>query len=166
MKDNDNNILTLQETEELCRLYMECSLSVHEETELQYVLGKLTYSSPLIDEVRTLMGVQSSVAKINQHKHKTISLPFWKRPLFISVAASVALLVGIGIPVYKNSIESSGSDKTVYIAYANGVKMNKEQSIAQVEADMKRAEAFMNHIAKLEEEEEKKIENFMNHISL
>ena len=34
MKDLDH-ILTLQETEELCRLYMECQLSVLEEKELR-----------------------------------------------------------------------------------------------------------------------------------
>ncbi len=55
MKEHDVT-LTLHETEQLCRLYMDCQLTVLEETELQYVLGKMPYSSPCIDEVRTLMG--------------------------------------------------------------------------------------------------------------
>lgn len=38
MKEHDVK-LTLQETEQLCRLYMDCQLTVLEETELQYVLG-------------------------------------------------------------------------------------------------------------------------------
>ena len=57
MKDQDVK-LTFQEIEQLCVLYMDCRLSVLEETELQYVLGKLPYSSPCIDEVRMLMGME------------------------------------------------------------------------------------------------------------
>ena len=37
MKQNANHI-TLEEAEQLCRLYMDCQLSVLEETELEYVL--------------------------------------------------------------------------------------------------------------------------------
>ena len=43
MKDN-TNILTLQDIEELCRLYLDCELSVLEEQELEYVLLNTSYS--------------------------------------------------------------------------------------------------------------------------
>lgn len=64
MKEHDVK-LTLQETEQLCRLYMDCKLTVLEETELQYVLGKMPYSSPCIDEVRMLMGVSIPMKATN-----------------------------------------------------------------------------------------------------
>ena len=64
MKDNDQ-ILNLQETEELCRLYLECQLSVLEERELQYILGKLDYSSPLIDEARQSMIAEGLLTHFN-----------------------------------------------------------------------------------------------------
>lgn len=67
MKEHDVK-LTLQETEQLCRLYMDCRLTVLEETELQYVLGKMPYSSPCIDEVRMLMGVSIPQKDINTSK--------------------------------------------------------------------------------------------------
>lgn len=71
MKEQDIK-LTLQETEQLCRLYMDCRLSVLEETELQYVLGKLPYSSPCIDEVRMLMGHQISQKALKSTKIKKV----------------------------------------------------------------------------------------------
>lgn len=47
MKEKEHETtLTMQETEQLCRLYMECRLSVLEETELCYLLQKLPYTSP------------------------------------------------------------------------------------------------------------------------
>ena len=58
MKGKDD-ILTLQETERLCRLYMDCRLTVLEETELEYVLGHMPYRSALIDDVRRVMGFRS-----------------------------------------------------------------------------------------------------------
>ncbi len=39
MKTDEMN-LTVEELEELCRLYMDCKLSVMEEKELEYVLSQ------------------------------------------------------------------------------------------------------------------------------
>lgn len=69
MKEHDVK-LTLQETEQLCRLYMDCRLTVLEETELQYVLGRIPYSSPCIDEVRMLMGVSMPPKAFKTPKRK------------------------------------------------------------------------------------------------
>ena len=52
--------LNIDETEQLCRLYMECNLTRLEEAELQYVLEFLPYSTPIIEEVRTLMNISLS----------------------------------------------------------------------------------------------------------
>ncbi len=52
--------LSFEETEHLCRLYMDCQLTLLEETELQYVLGFLDYSSPIIDQTRSLMDISLS----------------------------------------------------------------------------------------------------------
>ena len=160
MKDN-NHILTLQETEQLCRLYLDCSLSVKEETELQYVLGKLPYSSPLIDDVRAMMDIQSVVPQMIPSAAATPRPKIWQRPLYIGIAASVALLLGIGIPAIYHSSADRASEETLYIAYSDGHKMSEEQSIIQVQADMRRAEEFMRRVDALETLEQEKLENFI-----
>ncbi len=53
-----HNELTLQETEQLCSYYMDCRLSVLQENELRYLLSRLDYHSPLIDDTRKLMGIE------------------------------------------------------------------------------------------------------------
>ena len=60
MKQNARHI-TIEEAEQLCRLYMDCQLSVLEETELEYVLMQSELDSPLISETRMLMGISRSV---------------------------------------------------------------------------------------------------------
>lgn len=58
MKDN-TNILTLQDIEELCRLYLDCQLSVLEEKELEYVLINSSYNSAVIDEAKESIMAES-----------------------------------------------------------------------------------------------------------
>ena len=151
MKEQDIK-LTLRETEQLCRLYMNCQLTVLEETELQYVLGKLPYSSPCIDEVRTLMGISIPVCTKRSAGKKF----HWR--VSLSTAASVAILFAVGFTLFNN--RSSG----VYIAYANGSEVSQELSVRQVKSDMKQADEFLKHIALLEAREHEQIENFINQI--
>lgn len=160
MKDN-NHILTPQETEQLCRLYLDCALSVQEETELQYVLGKLPYSSPIIDDVRAMMGIQSLMPQMRAPSKRKMRAKVWTRPLYIGIAASVALLLGIGIPAIYKTSTSGNTGEPLYIAYSDGQRMNDEQSMIQVQADMKRAEEFMRHIEELETREQEKLEHFI-----
>lgn len=155
MKDN-NYILTLRETEELCRLYMDCRLSVQEEIELQYVLGQLEYSSPLIDDVRMMMDIQSSVVKNGSRNDKGTPTRkiLWLKPFYIGIAASLAVLVGIGL-----SLNHAGP---TYVAYADGNRLDDRQAMIQVEADMKKTEYFMEYAAELEARERQKCEHIMN----
>ncbi len=159
MKEQDVK-LTLQETEQLCRLYMDCKLSVLEETELQYVLGKLAYTSPCIDEVRMLMGL--TISK-EPNKSSKINPGFWRRRSAISIAASFLLIAGIAL--FRNQSLNEQSPSEMYIAYADGHKVSQEQTIRQVEADMKTAEEFLNHIEKLESQEQRMVDNFINQLS-
>lgn len=158
MKEQDVK-LTLQETEQLCRLYMDCKLSVLEETELQYVLGKLPYSSPCIDEVRMLIGL--TVSK-ETSKSSKIKYGFWRSRSAISIAAFFTILLVIGIALFRNQ---SLKGQSMYIAYADGHKVSQEQAIRQIEADMKTAEKFLNHIEELESQEQRMVDNFINQIS-
>lgn len=160
MKEQDVK-LTFQETEQLCRMYMDCELTVLEETELQYVLGKLPYSSPCIDEVRMLMGIFIP-KEISQSPKRMFSR--FNRKVVVGIAASLALLFTVGVAIFTNSNVNDNSSDGVYIAYANGQKVSAELSVQQVKSDMKQADEFLKHIAKMKAEEQEQIENFIKQI--
>lgn len=137
--------LSLQETEQLCRLYMDCRLSVLEETELQYVLGKLPYSSPCIDEVRMLMGLQVSQKALKSTKIKTI---FWRGRYIISVAASFSILLVIGISLFRNHSMGERTDDSEHIyieAYSHGERLNRNEAIAATNVAMVKADSLMRY---------------------
>lgn len=153
--------LTLQETEQLCRLYMDCKLTVLEETELQYVLGKETYSSPCIDEVRMLMGVCLSL-DIKECSKKRLA--WFNRRSMVWIAASVTILFAAGITLFNNRAINDNYSSGIYIAYANGQKVSQELSVRQVKSDMEQADQFLNYIARLEAQEQEQVKNFINQI--
>lgn len=144
MKEQDIK-LTLQETEQLCRLYMDCRLSVLEETELQYVLGKLPYSSPCIDEVRMLMGLQISQKALKSTKIKT---RFWRGRYVISVAASFTILLVIGMSLFRNHSMKDRSDDSAHIyieTYSHGERLNRVEAIAATNVAMVKADSLMRY---------------------
>lgn len=160
MKENDAK-LTLQETERLCRLYMDCRLTVLEETELQYVLGKIPYSTPCIDEVRMLMGLS---IPMNVKECSTKRFKWLNRKIVVGIAASVTILFAVSVAFFINRTFNADYSSDVYIAYANGQKVSRELSIQQIKSDMEQADEFLNHIARLEAQEQEQLENFINHI--
>lgn len=162
MKEQDIK-LTIREVEELCRLYMDCQLSVLEETELQYVLGKLPYSTPLINDVRTIMGIRLPAT---EDKQSSIKFRWFTRRSILSIAASLTLLFGLGFAILNKSTLQEADDTSIYISYVNGQKMGPEQSILQGKADMKLAEELINHITELEARELARIDELTDLIQL
>ena len=126
MKQNANHI-TLEEAEQLCRLYMDCQLSVLEETELEYVLMRSELASPLLHETRALMGISRSV-----------NLQAKKKSLFVTwgwrAAACVAILIGC-VALLRNHITT----ETNTIANKEDVELsvNTTKEIAKSEATKK-----------------------------
>ena len=117
----------MEEAEQLCRLYMDCQLSVLEETELEYVLMQSELDSPLLHETRALMGISRSV-----------NLQAKKKRLFVAwgwrAAACAAILIGCAA-LLRNHITS----ETDAIANKEGVVLSVENTkgIAQSEATKK-----------------------------
>ena len=126
MKQNAKHI-TLEEAGQLCRLYMDCRLSVLEETELEYVLMQSELDSPLLRETKALMGISRSV-----------NLQAKKKRLFVTwgwrVAACVAILIGC-VALLMNHVTT----ETDAIANKEGVELsvNTTKEIAQSEATKK-----------------------------
>lgn len=88
MKEN-NHTLTMGEVEQLCRLYWDCGLSPLEEIELQYVLFKTQFDSPLIKETKRMLDVER-----NLDNHLLVARPrspFYKNYSFYRVAALVVV---------------------------------------------------------------------------
>lgn len=146
MKEHDVT-LTLQETEQLCRLYMDCELTVLEETELQYILGEMPYSSPCIDEVRILMGV-SIPAKAIKTPRKASGL--FRNRTAIGIAASFAIVFILGISLLLRHPENSGSSLSdsdgIYIAaYSHGRQLNGNEAAAATDIAMARADSLMKY---------------------
>ena len=162
MKDTDY-ILTLQETEQLCLLYMECQLSVLEESELRYFLTQTDYHSPLIDEARLTMEIDTYISDKpfiktgNGNKH-----PFRKWQVYMSIAASVAIVIGIGISFLKPSSDGSIESKSYYIAYVDGHRLDDAEARLQIEAEKKAADDFIKEMSELESRNKKMIDNFFN----
>ncbi len=153
--------LTLRETEQLCRQYMDCSLSVLEETELRYFLTQVDYHSPLIDEVRGIMDIDSFISakpveKVSSRRKRM----FGRWPVYAGIAASIAAVIGIGASIMKQESD------TVVIAYAQGRRLNAEQALKQSKADMEMAEDFIKRMTDIGNSEQQIIEEFFNTQSL
>lgn len=150
--------LTIEELDELCRLYMDCKLSVLEEKELEYILSHTSLTSPSIDEVRNLTGIQIFKPVSSKPIIKTFS-NWW---LKTGIAASVAILLGIGLTVFKTDNSKSSVSESC-IAYVNGHELHGDVAMAHIESETRKAEEFISKMAEFEEEEQDKIEQFMNH---
>ena len=174
MKDNDN-ILTLQETEDLCRLYLECQLSVLEEKELRYILTKVNYTSPVIEEAKQSM-IAEGLLSMNRKVKKKIHLTWLRRTA--GIAASLIIIFTVSIFIMdkgdniqlahqpkESQVSSRSNDSDLVIAYEGGRKLNPEESEKAVNESLKKAEALMAMAQTKEREDELKQEFFMQLIS-
>lgn len=134
--------ITMEEAEQLCRLYMDCQLSVLEETELEYVLMRSELDSPLLHETRAMMGISRSV-----------NLQTKKKRLFVTwgwrAAACVAILIGC-VALLRNHVTTEKDAIT-----------NKERTELSVNTTKEIAimEAAMNEPQESKVETEERTEN-------
>lgn len=158
MKEQDNN-LTLQEIEQLCRLYMDCRLSVLEETELRYVLGKLPYSSPCIDDVRMLMGLRIPSEAC---KAKNKRFGFLRNAPAIGIAASIAVTFAIAAALFAVN-EFSTDNADVYIAaYSHGKRLNESEAVAATNNAIAKADSLMAFASHTEHDYMMKADNIIS----
>ena len=149
--------LSLDETEQLCRLYMECKLTLLEEAELQYILGILPYDSPIIEEVRRLMDISMSCGMESQESQ--LFNPGKKKNLIkktLLVAASVILLLSIGIPIYYHFEQESDLYCQVF---SNGQEVSKDKALVIAEGELERIDQFFENMKSIESEQQQKIES-------
>ena len=132
MKQNAKHI-TMEEAEQLCRLYMDCQLSVLEETELEYVLMLSELDSPLLRETRALMGISRSVYL--QAKKKSLFVTWGWR-----AAACVAILIGC-VALLRNHVTTEKD--AITNKERTELSVNTTKEIAKSEATKKESQEIM-----------------------
>lgn len=150
--------LSLKETEQLCRFYMECKLTLLEEAELQYVLGILPYSSPIIEEVRTLMDISLS-SEIDLKEQKLLTKKNWKNQFLkrmLMAAASIAVILSVGIPLFYHFKQESDLYCQVF---SNGKEVSRDKALAIAEGELERIDRFFENMQNIELEQQQKIES-------
>jgi len=129
----DTRHITIEEAEQLCRLYMDCQLSVLEETELEYVLMQSELDSPLLSETRALMGISRSV-----------NLQAKKKRLFVTwgwrAAACAVILIGCAV-LLRNHITTETD--AIANKESTGLSVNTTKEIAKSEATKKESQEIM-----------------------
>lgn len=167
MKDQDT-ILTLEETEELCRRYMDCQLSVLEEKELQYILSYLPYSSPVIQEARESM---SAEGLLSLYKKPEKRRRFTLKRIFAGIAASAAVVVLI-LTLLPNHTHSdviisdnlsrhdAAYSDCIVIAYEDGKRLNHEDALKAAKESEKKIDEFFA-MAEAKKKETEQIQNYI-----
>lgn len=150
MKTDEMN-LTVAELDELCRLYMDCKLSVLEEKELEYVISQTTLTSPAIEEVRSLMDIQ--VIPIRSLKPERAKSN-WNWRLLSGMAASLAIILSVAIHfISPQENITDHNSSTVYVyAYSHGQQLSEREAIASTDIAMARADSLMRYAALTERE--------------
>ena len=129
----DTRHITVEEAEQLCRLYMDCQLSVLEETELEYVLMRSELDSPLLHETRALMGISRSVNL--QAKKKSLFVAWGWRS-----AACVAILI-VFVALLRNHVTTEKD--AITNKERTELSVNTTKEIAKSEATKKESQEIM-----------------------
>lgn len=138
--------ISLAEAEELCRLYLDCRLSLVEEAELEYLLGKLRYDSPVISEARESMGIETLCRARIRHERKRI-----RRYRRIGVSAAAVLMLALTAsmvlrfqsPQSSSATHGAASPENVLIAYEGGHRLEGEEAYKSEQRYIDKAEALM-----------------------
>lgn len=151
--------MTIDELDKLCHLYMDCKLSVLEEKELEYVLTHTELTSPAIEEVRSLMNVQSLPQSPKQSAIKRA----WNWRYIAGIAASVAVVLSVAVyAFFPEGANLTGSEAGGYVAaYSHGKQLKGKDAMVATHLAMAKADSLMNFAAMTEHEYMIKAENII-----
>lgn len=147
---------TTEEVEKLCELYLDCRLSVLEETELEYVLMHCDFDSPIVNETKEMMAVSRAIKLEAVRPHKS----FWTWSLRVAACVAIAL----GVFAIFNPVNTNENDDSC-IVYVEGKRASGEEAQKIAEADVAKMQQFIEVVNEQQVQEEAKVEEFMNHIN-
>ena len=129
MEYKDN--MTIEQLERLAQAYFDCKLDRREEEDLKAVLLFAEAHSPLIDECRLAMGLESIAARpqvqVANVRHQ------FKFRKWIAAAACLAAVAVTGVIMMMTAEQLQDNSETVITVYANGKQItdsNRAHDIA------------------------------------
>ena len=135
-----HHITDQAELEQLIERYFDGDTSVQEEQMLRETLADCPWSSEAIDEARFTMGYFVTHSCESQRVARKNN-----RNKFIGIAASIAIVLAIGIPAMYHSWFAP---QPQCVAYVNGkVIDNDEDVMALIESDLSKMEDASNSMA-------------------
>ena len=128
------------ELEQLIEHYFDGETSVQEEQMLRESLANCPWSSDVIDEARFTMGYFA--AHVNEQQRVTKKS---NRRQLIGIAASIVLILAIGIPTMYHNWFAPHNE---CIAYVNGKIIDNDDAVmALIESDLNKMEDASNSMA-------------------
>lgn len=79
----------------------------------------------------------------------------------MSIAASIAIIIGIGFFNWESFSNDSIENKPFYMAYVNGHRLSEKEARLQIEASEKAADDFIKKMTDLEAQQQNMIDNFI-----
>lgn len=106
-----SGIFTLEELEKLSEAYLECRLSKIQEKELELVLNSMSLSSPVLEEARLSMGIETVLSQTSVRCGAVRR----RKPSRLRIAACIAILAVSVALIAVNMHSSSGDTLSVYV---------------------------------------------------
>lgn len=138
--NKNHHISNQAELEQLINRYFDGETSVQEEQMLRETLADCPWSSEVIDEARFTMGYFVAHRKAEQQTSKKS----YRRQV-IGIAASIAIILAIGIPAM---YQSWFAPQPQCIAYVNGKVIDNDDAVmALIASDLSKMEDASNSMA-------------------
>ena len=138
--NKNHHISNQAELEQLINRYFDGETSVQEEQMLRETLADCPWSSEVIDEARFTMGYFVAHRKAGQQTSKKS----YRRQV-IGIAASIAIILAIGIPAMYHSWFAP---QPQCIAYVNGKVIDNDDAVmARIASDLSKMEDASNSMA-------------------
>ena len=150
--------LSVEELETLCYLYIDCKLSVLEETELYYVLLKTDKDSSLIKETKAIMGIERKTASRPVMYPKFV---FYRAIAVFALMALLSVFLVLKNPIENNITGNTASVDIECVVYSHGERILGEEAMNIAQANISRVEEFEKFMQDNIEKGNQKLEKFI-----
>ncbi len=155
--------ISIIELEILAKAYLDCDLSRQQEREFELVLLNSRHHSPLLDECRSVMGLQTlldSGKKSDSKNGKCKSRPSRLRKLLYGTAAAASILLIFTLSVISLNTDKGNRDEYIsqskpeVTVFVNGVELGYAEAVSAAETAQEQSIMLMNETIKKSREEE------------
>lgn len=151
-------ILSKRELESLCNRFMKCELTRLEEKELEYILLNTEADSRLIQETKTIMGIENILSLNKPIKIKKK----YHRRLKYSLRIASVIFFALSIPFLIYKYDRHDTKSTYCEVYSHGMAVSQERALVIAQNQIDHIEDFEKKIRQFHSEEQNKIESFVN----